>query len=118
MKLKPLCQTRRTVRTRVIETTTVYFSLEEMHETTHDNFWLKASGLHQFLEMFYTVFGFRLAYYLFAAAENVSLTLQRKYITLQDALTAIDTAKCISNEYNLKKNLTSSMKKRFNFLKS
>ena len=45
-----------------------------MHETTHDNFGLKASGLLQSLEMFYTVFGFMLGYYIFAAAYNVSLT--------------------------------------------
>ena len=98
VKLKPLCPTRWTARTGAIEAILKDYSLlmdtlEEIHETTHDEYGLKASGLLHSLEKFNTLFGLRLGHNLFGAAENVSLTLQRKNITIQDALTAIDTAK-------------------------
>ena len=45
------------------------------------------------LKKFGTLFGLSLSYYLFGAAENVSLTLQRKNISIQDALSTVDTVK-------------------------
>ena len=45
------------------------------------------------LEKFSTLFGLRLSHLLFSAAEQVSLTLQKKDIALQDALASLDAAK-------------------------
>ena len=95
MKLKPLCPTRWTARTGAFEAILKDYSvlleaLEEIHETTHDEY---ASGLLHSMEKFSICFGLRLGYNLFSAAENVSLTLQRKNISMQDALSAVDSAK-------------------------
>ena len=67
--------------------------MDEIRATTHDEYGLRANGLLHTLELFDTLFGLRLGYHLFGAAENVSLTLQRKNISLQDALSAVETAK-------------------------
>ena len=67
--------------------------MDEIRVTTHDEYGLKANGLLHTLELFDTLFGIRLGYHLFDAAENVSLTLQRKNILLQDVLLGVETAK-------------------------
>ena len=67
-------------------------TLNEIHQTTHDEYGMKAGGLLQSLEKFSTFFGIKLCHLLFSAAEQVSLTLQRKDITAE-ALTAVETAK-------------------------
>lgn len=67
--------------------------MEEIHTTTRDEYGLKATGFLHALEKFNTLFGIRLAHTLFSAAEQVSLVLQRKDICIQDAFTAVDTAK-------------------------
>ena len=96
--LKPLCPTRWTARTAAIEAiltdyTLLLETLDEIHSTTHDEYGLKANGLFQSLEKFSTLFGLRLSHLLFSAAEQVSLTLQRKDIALNDALNAVDLVK-------------------------
>ena len=78
-------------------------TLEEIVSTTKDDHGLKAGGVLHSLETFNTLFGLKLAHLLFSAAEQVSLTLQRKDNTLQDAVSAIGTAKayyyqCIRSE--------------------
>ena len=67
--------------------------MDEIRVTTRDEYCLRANGLLYTLELFDTFFGLRLGYHLFGAAENVSLTLQRKNISLQDAFSAVETAK-------------------------
>lgn len=96
--LKPLCPTRWTARTAAIDAVLKDYillmeTLEEVHLTTHDEYGLKAGGYLQSMEKFSTLFGFRLAHTVFSAAEQVSYTLQKKAITIQDALSAVDAAK-------------------------
>ncbi len=96
--LKPLCPTRWTARTAAIDAilkdyTLLMETLEEVHATTDDEYGLKAAGYLQSLEKFTTLFGLRLAHTLFCAAEQVSFALQKKNISLQDALSAVDAAK-------------------------
>ena len=67
--------------------------LEEIHITTTDEYGTKASGLLHLLEKFNTLFGLKLSYRLFSAVEQLSLSLQKKNITIQDALSAVETAK-------------------------
>ena len=93
--MKPLCPTRWTVRTAAIDAilkdyVVLMETLEDIHSTTHDEYGLKASG---FFYSFGTLFGLKLAHTLFSAAEQVSVTLQKKNITLQDALSAVGAAK-------------------------
>ena len=96
--LKPLCPTRWTVRTAAVDAiikdyTILLETLEEIHSTTADDYGLKAGGLLQSMETFNTLFGLKLAHTLFSAAEQVSLTLQKRDITLQDAFCAVNAAK-------------------------
>ena len=96
--LKPLCPTRWTARTSAIDTILKDYillmeTLEEVHLTTHDEYGLKAGGYLQSMEKFSTLFGFRLAHTVFSAAEQVSYALQKKAISIQDALFAVDAAK-------------------------
>ena len=96
--LKPLCPTRWTARTAAIDAILKDYALlmetlEEIHATTHDEYGLKAGGYLQSLEKFNTLFGLRLAHTLFSAAEQVSLSLQKKNISIQDALSAVNAAK-------------------------
>ena len=98
VKLKPLCTTWWTARTGAIEAILKDYRLlldvmDEIRVTTRDEYCLRANGLLHTLELFDTFFGLRLGYHLFGAAENVSLTLQRKNISLQDVLSAVETAK-------------------------
>ena len=96
--LKPLCPTRWTVWTAAIDAiikdyTVLMETLEEIHATTRDDYGLKASGFLHSLETFNTLFCLKLAHSLFSAAEQVSLALQKKNTTIQDALSAVDAAK-------------------------
>ena len=98
VSLKPLSQTRWTARTAAIEAILKDYevlleTLEEIHATTRDEYGLKAGGLFQSLEKFSTLCGLRLSHQLFSAAEQLSLTLQKKEIALQDAVVAVEAAK-------------------------
>ena len=98
VSLKPLCPTRWTVRTAALSAvirdyTILMETLEEIHATTRDEYGLKAAGFLQSMETFNTLFGLRLAHTLFSGAEQVSLTLQKKNISIQDALCAVAAAK-------------------------
>lgn len=96
--LKPLCPTRWTARTAAIEAiltdyTLLLEALDEIQETTHDEYGQKAGGLLLSFEKFSTLFGLRLSHLLFSASEQMSLTLQKKDIALNEALSAVDVAK-------------------------
>ena len=97
MHLKSLCPTRWTARTASIDAIIKDYDLlleilEEIHATTKDEYGLKANGLLNSLEKFNTLFGLKLSYLIFGAAEQVSFTLQKKATILQEALLAVDTA--------------------------
>ena len=98
MQLKSLCPTRWTAQTAAINAITKDYNLlleilKEIHATTKDEYGLKAGGLLQSLEKFNTLFGLKLSHLIFSAAEQVSLTLQKKATVLQEALVAVDAAK-------------------------
>ena len=98
MSLKPLSTTRWNAQTAAIDSilkdyTVLMESLEEVHETTHDEYGLKASRCFHSLEIFSTLFGLRLAHIVFGATEEVSLLLQHEDIALCEALAGVDTAK-------------------------
>lgn len=95
--MKPLSQTRGTARTSAIEAVLkdyeILLETLEVHVTTRDEYGVNAGGLLQSLEKFSTLFGLRRSQQLFGAAEQLSLTLQKIGIALQDALTAVEAAK-------------------------
>ena len=61
--------------------------------TTPDEYGTKASGLLHLLEKFNTLFWLKLSYLLFRAAEQLSLSLQKKNIAIQVAFSAVEAAK-------------------------
>lgn len=98
VSLKPLCPTRWTARTGAIDAILKDYdllleTLEEIHQSTHDEYGMKAGGLQQCLEKFNTFFCLRLCHLLFSTSEQLSLTLQKREISLQDACTAVEAAK-------------------------
>lgn len=96
--LKPLCPTRWTVRTAafnaVLEDYVVLQqTIEEISDTTHDEYGMRAIGVLSSLDKFDSVFGLKLGDLLFGAAEQLSKALQGKDTTLQEAITAANLAK-------------------------
>ena len=91
-------------------------TLEEIHTTTRDEYGLKAGGSLQSLEKFNTLFGLRLAHTLFCAAEQVSLALQKKNISIQDTLSAVDAAMHTIIDYGRRRSSTASMMQQFKLL--
>ena len=96
--IKPLCPTRWTARTGAIGAVLSDYSvlmktLDEVHQTTHDEYGLKAAGLLAALDKFLTLFGLKLSYLLFGASETLSKSLQGKDTTLQEALSSVNLAK-------------------------
>lgn len=67
--------------------------MEEISETTNDEYGQKANGIAASLGKFETVFGLKFGYLIFSAAEQLSRTLQGKDTTLQEAMTAVALAK-------------------------
>ena len=65
-------------------------TLDEIHQTTRDEYGLKAAGLLSALEKFSILFGLKLGYVIFGASETISKTLQRKDTTIQEALSAVN----------------------------
>ena len=96
--LSVTCPTRWTAQTAAIKAILKDYplmmeTLEEIQTTTHDEYGLKAGGFLHSLEKFNPLFGLRLAHTLFDSAEQVSLALQKRNISIQDALSAVDAAK-------------------------
>ena len=71
----------------------VLMELCEVHQTTRDEYGLKAYGLLSALEIFSTLFGLKLSYLIFGASETLSKSLQGKGTTLQKAFAAVNLAK-------------------------
>ena len=97
VSLKLLCPTRWTARTVAIEAILKDYSvlmdtLEEVSETTHDEYGSKAAGLLANLEKFDIFWGLKLSYLLFGAAEEVSKFLQTEDISIQSALSSVNMA--------------------------
>ena len=88
--LKPLCPTRWSVRTAAINSVLQNYSilLEELKvissdSTSKSEASTKATGLIAVLKKFSTFFGFKLAYLVFVATEQLATTLQAKDINAQ-----------------------------------
>ena len=83
-----LCLTRWTVRHSAINAVlenykilqTVYF------EDGHDEYAVKAHGLLLKMESFDMYFGLKLVYLIFSAGEHLSINLQAKSTTIQEAI--------------------------------
>ena len=95
--LKPLCPTRWTVRTSAISAvlsnyTVLCTALAEINAVTHDDYGRKAGGLLALMDKFSTYFGLQLSHLIFSGTEQLSLTLQGKETTIQDASMAANVA--------------------------
>ena len=91
--ITPLCPTRWTLRTAALESViTQYVSIMDTmhkgHETTRDEYGLKAGGVVATMESFSTLFRLRLGHLLFGAAEETSKALQAIDTSVQEALTS------------------------------
>ena len=91
-----LCPTRLTARTVAINAILKDYNvllevLEEIHMTTPDEMEQKLQACYIYLRNL-TLLGLKLSY-LFSAAEQLSLSLQKKNIAIQDALSAVEAAK-------------------------
>lgn len=93
--IKQLCPTRWTARTEAIGAvlTVLMETPDEVHQTTHNEYGLKAAGLLSALEKFSTLFGLKLGYLIFGASKTLSKSLQGKDTTVQEALSAVNLAK-------------------------
>ena len=92
--IKPLCPTRWTVRAASMRSVLEQYSvimdtMQEVNETTRDEYGLKAGGVLAAMEKFSTLFGLRLGHLLFGAAEETSIALQAKDISLQEVLSSV-----------------------------
>ena len=65
--------------------------------TTPDEYGTKVSGSLHLLEKFNAHFWLKLSYLLFSAAEQLSLSLQKKNIAIQDTLSAVEHQRNTSN---------------------
>ena len=91
--LKPLCPTRWTVRTKAIDALLKNYSLlmetlSEMKCSGRDDSALKAGGFLNTMETFTAFFGLRLSYLVFSVTEQLSITLQGKNTTIQEAVSS------------------------------
>lgn len=88
--LRMLCPTRWTVRHTSIQSILQNYevlqsTLEEVQKG-HDDYGAKANGLLSKMEKFDTFFSLKLGYLIFSAAEQLSINLQSKDITIQEAI--------------------------------
>ena len=123
VSLKPLCPTRWTARTGAIDAILKDYdllleTLEEVHQSTHDEYGMKAGGLQQSLEKFNSFFCLRLCHLLFSTAEQLSLTLQTVNLSLQDACTAVETAKLFYQRIRSESNFNRFYDKSINLASS
>ena len=97
--LKPLCPTRWTVRTGAIQSVLSNYSvlceaLVQINLETHDDYGRKAGGYLAQMGKFSTYFGLKLSHLIFSGIEQLSITLQGKNTTVQEAVMAADLAVC------------------------
>ena len=88
--LRTLCPTRWTVRHAAINSILLNYellvkALEEI-QLGHDEYASKARGMLAQLESFDIYFGLKLSYLIISAAEQFSINLQAKNITVQEQL--------------------------------
>ena len=89
-QLRMLCPTRWTVRHGSIASilrnySIIQSALEEIRQG-HDDYAAKASGMVLKMDNFDTFFGLKLAYLIFSASEQLSINLQAKDTTVQEAV--------------------------------
>lgn len=94
--LKPLCPTRWTVQTAAFDAALSNYSLlgvalEQINVKTHDDYGRKAGGLLAMMDKFKTFFELKLSHLNFSGTEQLSLTLQGKDTTIQEATIAAET---------------------------
>ena len=97
--LKPLCPTRWTVRTAAFQSTVSNYTilceaLEEINAECHDEYGRKAGQFLAQLEKFSTYIGIKPSYLIFSGIEQLSMTLQGKDTTVQEAKDAAELALC------------------------
>lgn len=85
VNIKPLCPTRWTARTGTIQAilqdyTVLIDTLDEIHQTTRDEYGLKAAGLLSTMEKFSTLFGLKLGELVFGASETLSLQFKKQLL--------------------------------------
>ena len=90
--LKPLCPTCWTARTRAVDAVLKNYSLiqdrlDEIKEGKDENA-LKAVGLLNSMETFSVYFGLQLSHFIFSATEKLSIAVQGKETSLQQAVQA------------------------------
>lgn len=95
--LKPLCPTRWTVRTGAINAVLANYevlcdALCKIHAEGRDEYAMKAGGILHAMEKFCTFFGLHLSHLVFSATEQLSLSLQGKDTTVQEAIQASNLA--------------------------
>ena len=90
--LKPLCQTRWTVRTKAIDAVLKNYNLLQdtldIIKQGKDEHTMKAVGFLNSMDKFSTYFGLQLSHLIFSATEQLSITLQGKETSLQQAVEA------------------------------
>ena len=89
-RLRMLCPTRWNGRHSSISNilknySTIQSTLDEISKG-HDEYATKANGMASKMDNFDTFFGLKLAYLIFSAAEQVSINIQAKDITVQEAV--------------------------------
>ena len=68
-------------------------TLDEIHQTTKDEYGLKAGGLLSSMENLSLLFGLKLGYLIFGASETLSKSLQGKDTTMHEAVRVVNLAK-------------------------
>ncbi|XP_070549960.1 zinc finger MYM-type protein 1-like [Ptychodera flava] len=96
--IRPLCPTRWTVRTGAINAILVNYdallsTMDQVNREQNDEYGQRAGGVLAQLERFSSYFGLRLAYDVFSATEQVSITIQSIDTTVAEAVTAKELAK-------------------------
>ena len=89
--LKPLCPTRWTVRTAAINSIlqnheVLCSALEEIHTSGTDEYAIKAVGFLSLMEKSNVFFEHKLSHLIFSAIEQLSISLQGKDKTIQEAV--------------------------------
>ena len=95
--LKPLCPTRWTVRTCALHSILSNYSvlqetLQKVNTECHDDYGRTAGGYLAQMEKFSTYLGLKLSHLIFAGTEQLSIALQGKDTTVQEATTAANLA--------------------------
>ena len=91
--LKPLCPTRWTVRTGVIDSIIVNYGvlcdcLTEVNAEGRDEYVIRAGGILHLMEKFSTYYGLKLSHLIFSGAEQLSRVLQGEDTNIQEAIQA------------------------------